>query len=96
MTRARDLSTRPEHVTYSYEPFCWSTQIFSRAGLLSDPNLDPTHLATFVKVAANKKAHKPSSKEIQERYYTKFRCKNDTREAAPAPAEGEAGPSGIE
>ena len=34
-------------------------QIFSRAGLLADPNLDPSYLATLVKVGYNKKACKP-------------------------------------
>ena len=40
-------------------------QIFSRAGLLSDPNLDPDHLATLVKVGYNKKAYEPMVKAIQ-------------------------------
>ena len=35
-------------------------QIFSRAGLLSDPNLDPIHLSTFVKIGINKKSFKPA------------------------------------
>ena len=65
-------------------------QVFSRAGLLADPNLDTTHLATFVRVAVNKKAFKPSVKQIKEMYYAKFRGA-----AKEAPAVGEAGPSGV-
>lgn len=38
-------------------------QIFSRAGLLSDPNLDPAHLVTLVKVGFNKAACNPQSQQ---------------------------------
>ena len=66
-------------------------QIFSRAGLLSDPNLDPDHLATLVKVGYNKKAYEPMVKAIQEKYYEMFRGKGgagDEDESAPAAAAG--------
>ena len=54
-----------EHVTsrrrarYAHVP----RQVFSRAGLLADPNLDPMHLSTFVRIGVNKKTFKPSVKE---------------------------------
>ena len=51
------------------------------------------HLSTFVKVGFNKKAFKPSVKQIMEMYYDKFRGNNN--DETPAPAPGEAGPSGT-
>ena len=76
-------------------------QIFSRAGLLSDPNLDPVYLAILVKVAFNKKACKPPVSAVKDKYYEMFRGKGNLEEeieesapaAAAAVAEGEAGPS---
>ena len=52
-------------------------QIFSRAGLLSDPNLLPAHLMTLVKIGYNKKACCPSLKAIKEMYYAMFRGKGE-------------------
>ena len=76
-------------------------QIFSRAGLLSDPNLDPTFLAILVKVAFNKNAYKPPVSAIKDKYYEMFRGKgnleDEIEESAPAAAAAvaaaAAGPS---
>ena len=65
-------------------------QVFSRAGLLSDPNLLPVHLATLVKVGYNRKAFKPLLAAIKDKYYEKFRS---TKGAAGSSNEGAAGPS---
>ena len=71
-------------------------QIFSRAKLLSDPNLDPHRLATLVMVAVNKKAYKPSVEAIKDKYYELFRGKpgaEDVEElpnTAPVPAPAPA------
>jgi hypothetical protein len=40
-------------------------QIFSRAGGLTDPNIDQDYLATLVVVGCNKKAFKPSCDAIK-------------------------------
>ena len=66
-------------------------QVFSRAGLLSDPNLDPAYLAILVKVGFNKKAYQPSVKVIMDKYYEMFRGKSGTDDeemesASPAAA----------
>lgn len=50
-------------------------QIFSRAGLLTDPNIDQDYLATLVVVGCNKKAFKPSCDAIKAKYYQLFRGK---------------------
>ena len=69
-------------------------QIFSRAGLLADPNLDPSYLATLVKVGYNKKACKPLVQQVKEKYYAMFRGKPGADDAADAMiAAGAAGPS---
>ena len=47
-------------------------QVFSRAGLLSDPNLLPANLATLVKVGFNKAAFKPLMPAIKDKYYEMF------------------------
>ena len=71
-------------------------QIFSRAKLLSDPNMDPHRLAILVMVAVNKKAYKPSVEAIKDMYYELFRGKpgaDDVEElpnTAPAPAPARA------
>ena len=65
-------------------------QVFSRAGLLSDPNLDPIHLSTFVKIGINKKSFKPAPSTIKEMYYSMFRGGQHGEVVA-----GEAGPSGT-
>ena len=50
-------------------------QIFSRAGLLADPNLDPVNLVTLVKIGFNKAACNPSVEAITDKYmyYKLFR-----------------------
>ena len=51
-------------------------QYFSRAGNVSDPNMDPHYLGMLVMVGANKKRFAPSVQAIKERYYKKFRGKS--------------------
>ena len=75
-------------------------QVFSRAGNLSDPNMDPEFLAHLVMAAANKKAFKPSLQMIKDKYFELFRGKGGAEdedfvvEARAEPVgEGEAGPS---
>ena len=48
-------------------------QIFSRAGLLSDPNIDQDYLATLVMISCNKKAFQPTTAAIKAKYYELFR-----------------------
>ena len=50
-------------------------QVFSRAELLSDPNIDPEFLARIVMLAVNKKWFKPSVQAIKDKYYEIFRGK---------------------
>ena len=50
-------------------------QVFSRAGLLADPNLLPAHLSTLVTVGFNKNAFKPQIAAIKDKYYEMFRNK---------------------
>ena len=47
--------------------------VFSLAGRLSDPNLDPANLELLVRIHFNKKAYMPSLKDIRERYFLKYR-----------------------
>ena len=47
--------------------------VFSRAGNLSDPNMDPEFLAHLVMVLVNKKTFKPSLDQIKDKYYELFR-----------------------
>ena len=61
-------------------------QYFSRAGNLSDPNMDPVYLGVLVMVGANKSSFKPTVKDIMERYYKKYRGKGGIE-------QGEAGDS---
>ena len=70
-------------------------QIFSRAGLLTDPNLDPAYLAMLVRVGFNKKVFKPLVKAIKDKYYEMFRGKNcpDEGEEEVESAPSAAGPS---
>ena len=51
-------------------------RLFSRAGLLSDPNMDPHYLAILTAIGVNKKAYKPTWQEIKAKYYAMFRGKN--------------------
>jgi hypothetical protein len=48
-------------------------QLFSRAGLLTDPNMDPHFLAILTSIGKNKAVHNPSVKAILDKYYSKFR-----------------------
>ena len=48
-------------------------QVFSRAGRLSDPNMNPHYLGKLVMVGMNKKNFKPPVQAINELYYRKFR-----------------------
>ena len=48
-------------------------QYFSRAGHLSDPNLNPQFLSILTIVGVNKRHFKPSVDAVKERYYAKFR-----------------------
>jgi len=77
-------------------------QIFSRAGGLTDPNIDhEDYLATLVVVGCNKKAFKPSCDAIKVKYYQLFRgkggegfeedCEEDKEEADEAPRPGAGG-----
>lgn len=51
--------------------------MFSVAGRLADPSLDPLNLETMVRVHVNKKAFLPSMKQIRERYFRKYRKAGD-------------------
>ena len=64
-------------------------QLFSRAGMLTDPNMDPQFLATLTSIAINKSACNPHWEKIKSKYFDKFRGKG-----GEGIAEGEAGPSG--
>ena len=60
-------------------------QIFSRAGLLSDPNIDQDYLATLVMISCNKKAFRPTVAAIKAKYYELYRGKG----SASGEGEGE-------
>ena len=49
--------------------------MFSRAGLLTQPGIDPIFLAHLVMISVNKKAYKPSFEKIKDTYYEMFRGK---------------------
>ena len=51
-------------------------KVFSRAGLLADPNLLPAHLSTLVMVGFNKKGFEPQLDAIKDKYYEMFRNKS--------------------
>ncbi len=53
-------------------------QVFSRAGQLSEVNLDPDALVDMVSIMVNKHTYKPSLKDIMDKYYEMFRGKNHT------------------
>ena len=44
-------------------------QVFSRAGQLSEVNLDPDTLADMVSIMVNKHEYKSSLKDIMDKYY---------------------------
>lgn len=48
-------------------------QIFSLAGRIADPSLDPEHLQRMVQVNFNKKFHMPTIENIRAKYYSKYR-----------------------
>ena len=50
-------------------------QVFSRAGGLSDPHIDPIFLSALVMASVNKKAYCPSVNAIRDKYYELFRGK---------------------
>ena len=47
--------------------------VFSRAGNLSDPSMDPEFLAHLVMALVNKKSYTPSNDQIKDKYYELFR-----------------------
>jgi hypothetical protein len=51
-------------------------QVFSRAGQLSEVNLDPDALVDMVSIMVNKHAYKPSLQDVMDKYYELFRGKN--------------------
>ena len=51
-------------------------QVFSRAGQLSEVNLDPDTLTDMVLIRFNKLTYKPSLKDVMDKYYEMFRDKN--------------------
>ena len=55
-------------------------QVFSRAGRISDPNMNPAYLGTLVMVGMNKKNYSPPLNAIKELYYSKFRGKGHKME----------------
>ena len=54
-------------------------QYFSRAGQLSDPNMDAEYLGTLTSIGVNKAVYKPTSAEIYDKYVTKY-----GKDAAPS------------
>ncbi|KAK3285771.1 hypothetical protein CYMTET_6636 [Cymbomonas tetramitiformis] len=57
-------------------------QVFSIAGYLSDPNLDPSYLGTLTSIGINKAAYKPPLKDIKARYFSKYRGRDRAEESA--------------
>jgi hypothetical protein len=51
-------------------------QVFSRAGQLSEVNLDPDALADMVLIMVNKYAYTPSLQVVMDKFYEMFRGKN--------------------
>ena len=49
-----------------------SENAFSRAGNLSDPNINPLYLSKLTKIGINKKVYEPLVGDINDRYFTKF------------------------
>jgi hypothetical protein len=54
-------------------------QVFSRAGQLSEVNLDPDTLTDMVSIMVNTLAYKPSVKDIMDKYYEIFRGKSSNK-----------------
>jgi hypothetical protein len=57
-------------------------QVFSRAGQLSEVNLDPDALADrgMVSIMVSELAYKPSVNDMMDKYYEMFRGKNGANE----------------
>ena len=53
-------------------------QVFSRTGQLSEVNLDPDAFDDMVSVMVNKFTHKPSVKDIMDKYYEMFPDNNQS------------------
>ena len=53
-------------------------QVSSRAGQLSEVNLDPDTLTDMVSIMVNNHTYKPSLKDIMDKYYEMFRGRNHT------------------
>ena len=68
-------------------------QLFSTAGNLSDPHMDPKVLGVLVSIVKNKAAYNPCLAAIKETYFAKFRGKKMDTPPPATPASG-AGPSG--
>ena len=70
--------------------------LFSRAGLLSDSNMDPHFLAVLTSIAVGKAAYNPPYEKIKAKYFEKFRGKGgvgDDDDEGTTVKSGEAGPS---
>ena len=52
-------------------------QLFSRAGLLSDPNMDPDYLGMLTSISMSKSAYKPTCAEIKTKSFDKYRGPSD-------------------
>ena len=52
-------------------------ELFSRAGLLSDPNMDPEYLGMLTSISMNKSAYKLTCAEIKAKYFDKYRGPSD-------------------
>ena len=68
--------------------------MFSRAGLLTQPGIDPIFLAHLVMISVNKKAYKPSFEKIKDKYYEMFRGEGGEAEGMEDEDASKAGPSG--
>ena len=51
-------------------------QLFSRAGQLSEVNLDPDVLTDMVSIMVNNHVYNPSLQDVMDKYYEMFRGKN--------------------
>ena len=67
--------------------------LFSRAGLLSDPNMDPAFLGMLTSITVSRAACDPSYEAIKAKYFEKFRGKGGEDDEGDG---GKAGPSGSE
>ena len=68
--------------------------LFSRAGLVSDPNMDPHFLGVLTSIAVGKAAYNPPYEKIKAKYFEKFRGKGGDGDGEGTTVNsGEAGPS---